>query len=308
MLVGDALLREIVALLVYGIVETLTQFFVVDFVAVLAFLGLASLYGEFGNDAALGLDGLVCGFEGAEHYVFANFFHLAFHHHNVLFGGSDDEVEVGTLDVLHWSIDDILAVKVAYADLADGAVEGYVADGESRSCCEGSQLVGHCVLVARDEGYLHLHFSVEVVGEERTQSAVNQSGNENFVLRRTCLAFEETAGRTAHSGIFLLVIYGEGHKVHEFTYFFLCAYRSEKHSVVHTHYGAAVSLLCKLAGLDFDHSAIAEIEFLVDNVHFLLLFPYLSNNQHGERHVVPLFGSGCFIKKKSPRSTPVTQP
>ncbi len=274
--VGNSLFGEVVALLINGIVETLTEFLVVDLVAVLAFLGFASLNGELGNDTALEFDSFVSGLEGVEHHILAHFLHLAFHHHDVVLGGSDDKVEVGAIDILHGGIDNILAVKIRHTHFGDGAVEGDIGHCESGSGSKSCKLVGHSVLVTGDEGYLHLDLGVEIVGEKGTEGAVDQAGNKDFVLGRTCLTFEKTARKATHSGILLLIIYGKGHEIDVLTYLLFGAYGGKKHGVVHSYYGSAVGLFGKFAGFDFDGAAVAKIESLCDNVHFsfiISLFP-----------------------------------
>ncbi len=181
-------------------------------------------------------------------------------------------VEVGAFDVLHGGVDDILAVEVAHAHLADGTVEGDVADGEGRSGSQSGQLVGHGVFIAADKGDADLHLGVEVVGEEGTQGTVDQTGDENLMLRGTGLALEETAGEATHGGVFFLIVNGEGHEVDVLAHLFLRADGGQKHCVVHADNGSAVGLFGQLTGLDFDHAAIAEIELFSDNVHCFLLF------------------------------------
>ena len=278
-LVGDALLAEVVALLVDGVAHALAQLFVVHLVAVFALLGLAGLHGQLVEHAALDLDGLMGGLEGVEHHLLAHFLHLAFHHHDVVGGGGHDEVEVGAFDVLHGGVDDILAVEVAHAHLADGTVEGDVADGEGRSGSQSGQLVGHGVFIAADKGDADLHLGVEVVGEEGTQGTVDQTGDENLMLRGTGLALEETAGEAAHGGVFFLVVDGEGHEVDVLAHLLLRADGSQEHRVVHADNGSAVGLFGQLAGLDFDHAAVAEVETLSDNVFvhvFFIVFYYFT--------------------------------
>ena len=126
MLVCNSLLAEIVALLVHGIVQTLAQFFVVHLVAILAFLGLAGLNSQFGNSTALNLDGLVCGLQSVQHHLFAHLFHLAFHHHNILFGGGNNQIKVSALYILHGSVNDILSVEIRHTHLGHGTIERYV--------------------------------------------------------------------------------------------------------------------------------------------------------------------------------------
>ncbi len=283
-LVGDALLGEVVALLVDGVADTLAELLVVHFVAVLALLGLAGIGGELVEHAALDLDGVVGGLEGAEHDVLGDLFHLAFDHHDVVLGGGDDEVEVSALDVLHRGVDDVLAVEVADAHLGDGAVEGDVADGQGRGSGQGGQLVGHGILVTGDEVNHDLHLGMEVVGEEGTQGAVDQAGDENLVLGGTGLALEETTGETAHGGVFLLVVDGEGHEVDVFAHLFLGADGGEEHGVVHADNGRAVGLFGQLAGFDGDHAAVAEVKPFGNDVFvhfvfycFLLLYRSCKN-------------------------------
>ena len=136
MFVGYALLGKVVAFLIDSVVEAGTQLFVVDLVAVFAFDGLACLDGQLGNGAALDLDGLVGGLQGTQHHLFRNLLHLAFHHHDVVFGGGDNQVEVGIVNLVHGSVDDIFSVQVADAHFRNRTVEGDVADGQSRG---GSQ-------------------------------------------------------------------------------------------------------------------------------------------------------------------------
>ena len=256
MFICDALFGKIVALLVDGLADAFAQLFVVYLVAVLALLLLAGLDGELVQHAALDFDGLMGGLEGVKHHVLADLFHLAFHHHDVVLGGGHDEVEVGALNVLHGGVDDVLAVEVAHAHLANGAVEGNVAHGEGRSSGQGGQLVGHGVVVTTDKGDVHLHLGVEVVGEKGTQGAVDQTGDEDLMLRGACLALEETAGEATHGGVFFLVVNGERHEVDVLAHLALGAYGGQKHRVVHADNGSAVGLFGQLAGLDFDHAAV----------------------------------------------------
>ena len=116
---------------------------------------------------------------------------------------------------------------------------------------------------------------MEIVGEEGTQGTVDQTGDEDLMLRGTGLALEETAGEATHGGVFFLIVNGERHEVNVLSHFFLGANGSQEHRVVHADHGSTVGLLGQLAGLDFNHAAVAEIEFFSDNVHFFYCFRLL---------------------------------
>ena len=111
---------------------------------------------------------------------------------------------------------------------------------------------------------------MEIVGEEGTQGAVHQSGNENLVLGGTGFAFEETAGEATHSGVFLLVFNSEGHEVDVFAHFGLGTYGGQKHRVVHSDDGGTVGLFGQFAGFNFDDMG-SHVNLLGDDVHFFVL-------------------------------------
>ena len=56
-------------------------------------------------------------------------------------------------------------------------------------------------------------FGVEVRREQRAQRAVDQSRNQDFVIRRAGLTLEEASGETARSGVFLFVFDRQRHEI-----------------------------------------------------------------------------------------------
>ena len=99
------------------------------------------------------------------------------------------------------------------------------------------------------------------------------------MLRGTSLALEEAAGEATHGGVFFLIINGKGHEVDVLAYLFLRADGGQKHGVVHAYHSGTVGLFGQLASLDFDHTAIAEVESLSDDVfvHFFIVFLIFRN-------------------------------
>ena len=128
MLVGASGFGNGVSLVVAFFVNVAAKVFVVDFVAVFAFNGLASCFGEFNLSLALNLDGFVCCLEGCEKVGFGNFVHFAFDHHDVVVCGTDHELHVGFFELLESGVDYELSTYAGYAYFRDGSVEGDVAD------------------------------------------------------------------------------------------------------------------------------------------------------------------------------------
>ena len=52
-----------------------------------------------------------------------------------------------------------------------------------------------------------------VVGEKRTEHAVNKAGSKDFIVARTAFAFEEPAGETSVRREFFFVLNLEWHEV-----------------------------------------------------------------------------------------------
>ena len=113
----ETLLRDVVGFLVASLLDCLTQFVVVHLVAVLTLHVLTQFLLQFLLEAAHGLDGFVGGLEGSEEVGLLHFLHLAFHHHDVLFGSAYHEVHVGLSKLLECRVDDKLAVDAGHANL-----------------------------------------------------------------------------------------------------------------------------------------------------------------------------------------------
>ena len=129
------LLQRLLVDIVYGGVELaldlLAQLFVVDLVAVLALHVLAQFLGQLVLQLAHRLDGLGSSLEGADEVLLRYFLHLAFHHHDVVLGGTYHQVHIGLFHLLEGGVDDKLAVDAGYANLRDSVLEGNVGAGHS---------------------------------------------------------------------------------------------------------------------------------------------------------------------------------
>ena len=87
---------------------------------------------EFLLYAAVLLDLLVGELDGSEHHFFADLVHLAFDHHDVLFGCGDHEFEICLLHLGESRVDAVLSVDPADSDFRDRASEWKVGG------CEGT--------------------------------------------------------------------------------------------------------------------------------------------------------------------------
>ena len=207
--------------------------------------------------------------------MLAHLVHLALNHHDVLFGGGDHKVKVASCHLGEPGIDDKLAVDTCHADLGYGTAERQVAGSKGRRCGQAGKSVGLSVLIGRDKAHIYEYFQVEILGPQRAQGPVDKACDQNLVVRRFAFPLEEAAGKASCGIILLSVIHCEGHEIGALFNFFCSANCGEQHGAAHFYDCGTVGLLGKLAGFDFDHAAVRELDFFVDNVHYCFLYVFL---------------------------------
>ena len=207
------------------------------------------------------------GAQGGEEVGFGGFVHFAFYHHDVVVGGAYHEFHVGFLHLLEGGVDHKLAVDACNAHLGDWTVEGDVAHGESCRGGETGEAVGGIDAVGGVEGNIHEGVGVVVVGEERTEHAVDKTRCEDFIVAGAAFAFEETAGETAGGGELFFVFNLQGHEVHALAGFLGRDHGGKEHGVAHANFNRSIGLLGELAGLDGDGPAVGQRDGFLDGIH-----------------------------------------
>ena len=117
---------------------------------------------------------------------------------------------------------------------------------------------------------------MEVVREERSESSVHKSCDEDFIVGSFSFTFHEAARESSCSVEFLLVVNLERKEVGSFGYFFSTCDGGEKHCASHFYDCRAVCLLGKFSGLDLDDSTVGEFDLFVDDVHYYCFYRYFN--------------------------------
>ena len=263
----QTLTRYVVGRLITGFADSGAEFLVVHLVAVFALHVGAKFLGQFNLKAAHGLDGLVGSLQGFEKCAFGHFLHFAFHHHDVVFGGSDHEVHVSLFKLCEGGIDDVFAVDACYADFRDGCLEGDVGACEGSRCGKACKCVGHVHTVGTEEDDVDIHLGVIVAGEEGAQGTVNESGGEDFIVTGAAFALGETSGKASGSRVLLFVVALKGHEVGAWGSVFGTANGGKQHRVVHAEHHRTVGLLCQFSSLNADGASIRQRDSFCDYVH-----------------------------------------
>ncbi len=142
LLLRQGLVDDIVSGLIELVVDLLAQILVVDFVVVFTLLVGTELLGELVLQVAHGLDSLLGSLEGADKVLFRHLAHLAFHHHQVVFGATHHDVEVGVFHLLKCRVNDVLAIDACHTALRDGVLKRNGRASHGGRGCKACQCVG----------------------------------------------------------------------------------------------------------------------------------------------------------------------
>ena len=207
-----------------------------------------------------------------DHIALGHLLHLTLDHHDVLLRRTDHQVDIGTIELVECRIDHPLVIKTDHSHLREHFVKGNGADRHSGRGCQPGQLVGKLIGVTAEEDDLHVDLAVVVLGEEGTQSAVDQSCDQDLMVRHTALTAGKAPGEAAIGGELLLILYLEGHKVYARTCLLGSDHCRQEHSLAHAYNHGAISLLGKLACLDRDLTTIGQSDGLCDYIHTFTSF------------------------------------
>jgi hypothetical protein len=144
--------------------------------------------------------------DGAEHDVFGQFLGFRLHHQHGVARAGDDEVELGLLHLVDVRVKHVFAADVADAGAADRTHEGHAGKGQRGRRRDHRQNVRIVLQVVLDDRDDDLRVVLVAIGEERADRAVDQAGNQRFLLGRTAFALEVAARDLAGGeGLFLVV-------------------------------------------------------------------------------------------------------
>ncbi len=208
--------------------------------------------------------------DSAEHQLFAQFLGFRFDHQHRIAGTSDHEVELGFLHLVDVRVKHILAVDVADAGTTNRTHERNAR--ECQRCGSGNdrQDVRIVLEIVLHNGDDDLGVVLVAVGEERTDRAIDQAGNQRFLFARTTFTLE-VATRDLAGGVGLfLVVDGQRKEIETGLGLLGRNDGGQNHGLAISRQHGAISLARDLAGLEDERTA-APFDF-----HFVLLEHILS--------------------------------
>ena len=177
---------------------------------------LGGLLGQLDDRIDHRLEMAVAEHHGAEHDLFRKLLGFGFDHQHGVVGAGDDEIELRLGHLVERRIEHELVVDEADAGGADRTHERHAGQRQCGRGCDHRQNVRIVLHVVRQDGDDHLRLVAPAIGKQRTDRAVDQAGDERFLLGRTAFALEVAAGDAAGCVGLFLVVDGQGQEVDAF--------------------------------------------------------------------------------------------
>ena len=177
---------------------------------------LGGLLGELDDGFDHRLEVAVAEHHGAEHDVFVQFLGFRFDHQHGVGGAGDDQVELAVGHLVERRVEDVFAIDEADARGADRAHERRARQRQRGRGGDQRQDVRIVLEIVRQRGDDDLRFAAPAIGEQRTDRAIDQAGNQGFLFGRTAFTLEVAARNAAGGVIFFLVVDGQRQEVDAF--------------------------------------------------------------------------------------------
>ncbi len=153
---------------------------------------------------------------GAQHDLFVQLLGFRFDHQHGVGGAGDNEFELGFGHFIQRRVEHIFVVDEADAGGADRPLERSAGQRQRRGGGDHRQNVGIILHVVRQHGDDDLGLVAPAVDEQRTDRAVDQTGNQRFLFRRPAFALEVAAGNAARGVGLFDVIDGQRQEIYAF--------------------------------------------------------------------------------------------
>ncbi len=212
--------------------------------------------------------------DGAQHDFFRKLLGFGFDHHHSVVGRGDDQVEFTGLCLVQRRVELIFAILVTDAGRADRSHEGHAGQGQRSRRGDHRHNVRLAFAVERQHLGDNVDFVIETFGEQRTDRAVDQAGNQRFLFGRAALTLEKAAGNAAGGGIFFLIVNGQGEEILAFLHALGGGHGAQHHGFAIGRQHGGVSLAGDAAGFEGQRLAGQLDRYFLDIKHSFFLRPH----------------------------------
>ena len=213
------------------------------------------LFGELDDGVDHRLEMPVSEHHRAEHDVFVELLGFRFHHQHGVGGAGDDQIELSLDHFVERRVEHVFVIDEADARRTDRALEGGSGNRQRRGGSDQCQNVGIVFHVMRQHGDDDLGLVAPTLDEQRTDRAVDQTGDQRFLFGGPALALEIAAGNAARGIGLFDVVDGQGQEVDAFPGRFRGDHGGEHNSLAIGREHGAVGLPGDLAGFKPERTA-----------------------------------------------------
>ena len=240
------------------------------------------LLGELDDRVDDRLEMPVAEHDRAEHHLFRQLLRLGLDHQHRIVGAGDDQIELGLGHLVQRRVQHEFVVDEAYSGGADRAHErraGQRQRGGGRHHRQNVRIVFH---VMGENGDDHLRLVAPAVGEQRTDRAIDQAGDQRLLFGGAAFALEIATGDAACGVGLFLVVDGQGQKVDAFTRRLRCDDGREHNGLAIGGHDCAICLARYLSCFKFERTS-APIQFHGLNIEHCIFLS--STRENDESHV-----------------------
>ena len=187
-------------------------------------------------------------FQRAQNFVFRRLLRAGFHHHDALFGGRNNDVQLRGARFGVGRVSNVLAVDEAHADRAHKMMKRDIGDRQSGARADDGEHAGVGFRISRQNHRDDLGFVEVAFREQGTHRAVDHAAGQNFLFGKSAFALDVPAGYLARRIRVLAIVAGEREESLVGLRLGSSAGRDEDNRVTHPYNDRSAGLLCDLTG------------------------------------------------------------
>ena len=168
----------------------------------------SDLFDQLQLGLALYFDRLVSQANRFDECFFLDLVGFAFHHHDVVHVGGDNNIQVGLGYLRTFRIDQVFTLDAGDAHFRNRSLKGNIGHHHRGTGGQGGEGIGKGFAVSRDQVDDNLGIEHIPIGEQRANSPVHQSGDQDLFIGKTSFPTEEVTRNATGGREFFLVVDG----------------------------------------------------------------------------------------------------
>ena len=262
-------------------------------------LGLADGFHDGIDECADLLDLLMRHHDGIVHFLIGHFLCARLDHDHLLGSARNGHSHAAPLALFCVGVDHELTVHQSHNDRSHGTVPRNIGNGKCNGRTQKTDDLRLAIRVDAHDRQVDHHIVAQILGEERTGGAVNDTGREDSFFGRTSLALIIAAGNSAHGVQALFKVYRQRQEVDAVARTLACGGGCKYDGLTVPYQAGAVCKACHFAGL---HDQRPTRKFILEgfvilkhSFHFLRIYTNIIVSLLPQRNTEAEFRSSASL-------------